>query len=224
MAAQEETSLLNSIDFSAIEEMDPSLADGHRILYDREVPFELRIQDPSAGPQEVGTLESIRVKVMLLGEDSSPQHLKLELTSENDLFFHYLHTVDESSFRMMQDAQKLMVEFGEYPTILVRMLNSCIKEPHTFLAVFIMRRDGQARLDFIQNIEYKFIELLSCDFQAATEELVRQQITYRYTAAKHKLALLQARLQDLHALVKVKNPSLLLQMQKARRTSGRQIA
>jgi hypothetical protein len=209
-----EPSLLNSFDFSAIEEMDPSLADGHRVIYDREVPFELRIQDPSSGPQEVGTLEAIKVKVLLLGDDSNPQHVKLELTSENDLFFHYLHTVDESSFRNMQETQKLMIEFVEYPSILIRMLNSCIKEPHSFLAVFIMRRDGQARLDFIQNIEYKFIELLSCDFVASTEELVRQQITYRYNAVKSKLALLQARLQDVNALVKVKNPSLLLQIQK----------
>lgn len=221
MATQQEergdASLLNSFDFSAIEEMDPSLADGHRVLYDREVPFELRIQDPSSGPQEVGTLESIRVKVLMLGEDTNPQHLKLELTSENDLFFHYLHTTDESGFRTMQDAQKLMIEFSEYATILVRMLNSCIKEPHSFLAVFIMRRDGQARLDFIQNIEYKFIELLSCDFVASTEEMVRQQITYRYNAVKSKLALIQARMQDLNALVKVKNPSLLLQLQKGKR-------
>lgn len=221
MAMQQEDrgdgSLLNSFDFSAIEEMDPSLADGHRVLYDREVPFELRIQDPSSGPQEVGTLESIRVKVLLLGEDTSPQHLKIELTSENDLFYHYLHTTDEAGFRAMQDSQKLMIEFAEYPTILVRMLNSCIKEPHSFLAVFIMRRDGQARLDFIQNIEYKFIELLSCDFVASTEEMVRQQITFRYNAVKSKLALIQARMQDLNALVKVKNPSLLLQLQKGKR-------
>jgi hypothetical protein len=117
----------------------------------------------------------------------------------------------------MQDSQKLMIEFAEYPTILVRMLNSCIKEPHSFLAVFIMRRDGQARLDFIQNIEYKFIELLSCDFVASTEESVRQQITYRYSSVKSKLAILQARLQDLSALVKVKNPSLMLQLQKKRK-------
>ena len=220
MAMQEdrgETSLLNSFDFSAIEEMDPSLADGHRLLYDREVPFELRIQDPSSGPQEVGTLESIRVKVLLLGDEANPQHLKVELTSENDLFYHYVHTTDESQFGVMQDSQKLMIEFAEYPTILVRMLNSCIKEPHSFLAVFIMRRDGQARLDFIQNIEYKFIELLSCDFVASTEESVRQQITYRYSSVKSKLAILQARLQDLSALVKVKNPSLMLQLQKKRK-------
>jgi hypothetical protein len=82
------------------------------------------------------------------------------------------------------------------------------------LSVFIMQSDGNARLDFIQNIEYKFIELLSCDFLASPEESVRQQITYRYNSSKSKLALMQARLQDINALVKIKNPSLLLQLQK----------
>ena len=43
----------------------------------------------------------------------------------------------------------------------------------SFLAVFIMNRDGSAKLDFIQNIEYKFIELLSADFMASSEEIVR---------------------------------------------------
>jgi hypothetical protein len=42
------------------------LAEGHHLLYDREAPFELRIQDPNNGPQEVGTLEAIRVKILVL--------------------------------------------------------------------------------------------------------------------------------------------------------------
>jgi hypothetical protein len=219
----EEPSLLQAFDFTAIEEMDPSLADGHRVVFDREVPFELRIQDSASGPQEVGTLEAIKVKVFLLGEDSNPHHIKVELSSEHDLFYHYLHAVDEAAYRGMQEAQKLMIDFSEYPSIIVRMLNSCVKEPHTFLAVFIMQRDGQARLDFIQNIEYKFIELLSCDFLCSSEETVRQQITYRYNAAKSKLALIQARLQDISAIVKMKNPSLLLQLQRSQgsKRSGR---
>ena len=53
------------------------------------------------------------------------------------------------------------------------VLNNCIKEPHSFLAVFVMNRDGSAKLDFIQNIEYKFIELLSADFMASNEDIVR---------------------------------------------------
>ena len=88
------------------------------------------------------------------------------------MFFHYAHNIDENSFKAVQEAQKLMIEYPDYPNVLVKMLNSCIKEPHSFLAVFIMQRDGTARLDFIQNMEYKFVELLSCDFEASSEEIV----------------------------------------------------
>jgi hypothetical protein len=38
-----------NIDFSDIEEKDPSLSEGHLLIYDREVPFELRLEDTS-GP------------------------------------------------------------------------------------------------------------------------------------------------------------------------------
>ena len=65
-------------------------------------------------------------------------------------------------------------------------------------------------LDFIQNMEYKFVELLSCSFVASDDETVRQSIAFRYNAVKSRLALMQARLQDINALVKIKNPSLLL--------------
>lgn len=214
-SVQSNASFLDAFDFTAIEEMDPSLAEGHRVVYDREVPFELRVQDAETGPQEVGTLEAIRCKILALGEEQSPAHCRIELTSENDLFFHYTHSVDENAFRTMQEHQKLMIDFPDYVSVVIKMLNNCIKEPHSYLAVFVMQRDGHARLDFIQNMEYKFVELLSCDFIASQEEVVRQQITFRYNSMKSRLALMQTRLQDINALVKVKNPSLLLQLQKA---------
>lgn len=93
------------------------------------------------------------------------------------------------------------------------MKNTIVLKPfYSFLAVFIMNRDGSAKLDFIQNIEYKFIELLSADFMASSEEVVRQSITFRYNSVKSKVALMEARLKDVNNLVKVKNPSLLLQI------------
>ena len=36
-------SVLNAFDFTAIDEMDPSLSEGHILVFDREAPFELRI-------------------------------------------------------------------------------------------------------------------------------------------------------------------------------------
>uniref|UniRef100_A0A0G4G043 Spindle assembly abnormal protein 6 N-terminal domain-containing protein n=1 Tax=Chromera velia CCMP2878 TaxID=1169474 RepID=A0A0G4G043_9ALVE len=212
--------LLSTFDFSAIEEMDPSIRDGHRVVYDRECPFELRVQDSRSSPTEVGTLEAIKCKIVVLGEESMPQEVRVELISEHDLFFHFHHTVNEERFRGMQETQKLMIDFNDYVNVLVKMLNSCIKEPHSFLAVFVMQKTGQARLDFIQNMEYKFVELLSCDFLASDENVVREQITFRYQSVKNKLQMLQARMHDINALVKVKHPSLLLQLQKGGTAGG----
>ena len=114
---------------------------------------------------------------MLVLGSTEPHHMiqqvKIELTSENDLFFHYTHIVDVDDFRRMQEQQKLMIEFSEYANVLIKMVNSCIKQPQNFLCVFVMSKDGSAKLDFIQNVEYKFIELLSCDCLASSEEVVR---------------------------------------------------
>ena len=236
-------------------------------------------------------------------------HLQIELTSESDLFFHYTHTIGAADFQqLMQEAQKLMVDFNSYPAVFLRMVNSCIQTPQTHIAVLLMESSGAARLDFIQvsgvllccwlhtaysmqslgstgmkmllnmlswarqvtlfcscnspytlcnalgthlvvtfadttaafmssmsmparhqtchvckercnldiaqlgckactslclsqNMEYKFVELMSCRFQASSEEYIKQQVTYRYNAVKSRLALMQARLADINALV-----------------------
>lgn len=62
--------------------------------------------------------------------------------------------------------------------------------------------------------EYKNIELISFDFEVSDEDEIRQQITYRYGSLKSKLALMEGRLQDINDLLRLKNPSLLLQLQK----------
>ena len=77
-----------------------------------------------------------------------------------------------------------------------------------------MQKDGYARLDFIQNMEYKFLELFSIDFMASNEETIRQSITYRYNCLKAKYMLVESKLKDINVLIKLKNPSLLVQIQK----------
>lgn len=70
--------------------------------------------------------------------------------------YHRTHKADLQGKRVsiitqvMQEEQKLMVEFQDYPNVLIRMLNNCIKEPHSHLVVFVMQHDINARLDFIQ--------------------------------------------------------------------------
>ena len=128
---------------------DPSTRDGFRVVYTKQVPFEMRIQAEDT-PQEVGTLEAITCTVCVQGDSVAPTAVRLELSSEQDLFFHFSHTLDERAFRLVREEQRLMIEFPDYASVLARSLNQAIKEPHTHLAVFIQNRDGNARLDFIQ--------------------------------------------------------------------------
>lgn len=115
----------------------------------------MRVQESDEAPMEVGTLEAIRCKVAVAGDAAAPTAVKLELSSETDLFFHYTHVADDRSFRGIREEQHLMIELADYANVLIRSLNQAIKEPHTHLAVFIMSRDANARLDFIANMEYK---------------------------------------------------------------------
>jgi len=203
---------LNIQDLLSLEEMDPSLADGFKIAYDKEIPLELRLQDETVNQEEVGTLENIRARVLVQGEAQAPTCIKVEFTSEEDLFFNYVSLVNEELFQKIKDEQKLNVEFSGFLGLVLKLINSCHKEPQNLFAVFFMQRDGQARLDFIQNMEFKFLELLSLDFLASPEEAIRQNISFRYSLLKAKTQVLQNKLKDVGSMLKVKNPSLLRQM------------
>ena len=42
-------------------------------------------------------------------------------------------------------------------------------------------------------MEYKYIELLSCQFEASPDDYVRSQVSYRYNLAKARAGTLQVR-------------------------------
>ena len=210
----ENNDVLTNFDFSEIDNKDPSLSEGHKLIYNREVPFELRLEDNN-GPQEVASFESIRCKILIKGEINHPIQIRLELSCENDLFFHFTSDIDEETYKIMQENQKLTVNFVEFANLIKRLFNNCINEPQSYISVFIMQKEGTARLDFIQNIEYKFVELLSVDFVNSPDDTVRRQIGYRYNALRTKLEMMQERIQTINNIVKIKNPSLVQQMRKA---------
>lgn len=59
--------------------LDPSLGDDYRPVFDREVPIERRLQTDES-VEEIGTLEALRVKVLVQGDEAAPTAVKMELT------------------------------------------------------------------------------------------------------------------------------------------------
>ena len=208
------------IDYGQLEELDPSLVDGYHVLYDREVPVELRHITSSDDEVSIGSMESIKIKVLLQGAEDAPTSIRVELSSEADLFFYFIHSVNEEEYHKIKASQHLCVDFNNYAQILVRMLNNCIREP-VFLAICTLFGDDlqSAKLDLIQNMEYKYVELLSCVFERCSDKVIQDQLSYRYNSMKQRLLLMQTRIHEIVNVVKTKNPSLLLQLQKVNSAS-----
>lgn len=80
--------IFSNFDFSEIEAKDPSLSEDHKLIYNREVPFELRLED-NDGPQEIASFEAMRCKILIGGEKNNPIQIRIELSCENDLFFSF---------------------------------------------------------------------------------------------------------------------------------------
>lgn len=66
---------------------------------------------------------SPQVKVVVRGEGDGVSAVRLELASENNVFFHYTHGVDAGAFAKLRHEQRLMVELQAFPQMLVRMFN-----------------------------------------------------------------------------------------------------
>lgn len=208
--------MADKFDSALIDEMDPSLDGGvYHVIYQREVPLEIRHLPSEEDQSNRGIFEPVWVKVLISGQQACPSIVRVELSSECDLFFQYVHSIELSKYQEIQESQNLMVEFPDYPAVIIRMLNSCIREPNMYFGVFSMSPSlREAKIEFIQNVEYKYISLMNCDFFRASEEIVQSQITYRYNAMKQRLSVLHSRLFEVNSLIKAKNPSLLLQLNK----------
>ena len=120
-----------------MDALDPSIADGYRIVYDREVPIQIRHSLSADGRGEApqglsintstntanqtaaGTFEAIKCKVLLLGSDDAPSAVRVELSSESDLFFQYMHVASVEEFQVIREKQRLQVDFSDYSNILV---------------------------------------------------------------------------------------------------------
>jgi len=159
------------------------------------------------------------VKVLTAGMGADLRRIRVELSSSTDLFFHYSYTAEEGEFAMLPEAQKLLVDFPDFPNSLMRMLTACVVSPSTHLAVLVVSRrsgaKGATRLEFFElSHEVKFAELLSLRFEVTAAEVANKHISYRFNAMKSKLALTEQRLLEINTLVKTKNPALLQHLQR----------
>ena len=82
------------------------------------------------------------------------------------------------------------------------------------MLIFTIFTDYEGCFNIIQRTEFKNYEVLSFDFKKSSDDFIKKVITYRYEVMKARLEIMETRLADINDLVRTKNPSLSLQIQK----------
>ena len=175
-------------DLSTIESKDPSLIDGYKIIFNKEVPLDIKL-DTNEGPKDIASFENIGCKLLsdAVNPEGTPTRVKLELSWESNLTFHYTNIVDEQKFLDMKKKQNLNIDFAQYCNLVTKICDDCIKTPETFIGVFTIRKDGISQLQFIKGSDFKFLELLLLEFKNSPDELIKKHMIYRFAYIKSKL-------------------------------------
>eukprot|EP00761_Pharyngomonas_kirbyi_P009355 gb/GECH01009371.1/.p1 GENE.gb/GECH01009371.1/~~gb/GECH01009371.1/.p1 ORF type:complete len:263 (+),score=41.38 gb/GECH01009371.1/:1-789(+) len=211
---------LASFDFKSIDDQDPALANGHEVVYSNEIVVEVRSVKNEKN-EENSNMEPVRFRVLVLKENSKLRDVVLEITSERDVFLHYSFSISASSYSDFKNRQGLRVDFPSFPNVIMKQLDLVAEDPDSHMLVLEMYNGGTGRAIFVKNFEFKFIELLSLDIAESSESVIRQSVSFRYSNLKARITMMHSRLHDVHSVLKLKSPTLLLQIQKqAVRSTG----
>lgn len=82
----------------------------------------MRYIDYDQNSKELGN-EPVTARVLVQGSGSLINEVKLELRSEQDIFFSLDTTFNEQRYEEMSSKQSLTVNFIGFPTVLIKCLN-----------------------------------------------------------------------------------------------------
>lgn len=113
--------------------------------------------------------EQLRAKVLVEGDIKHPSGLRIELTSDSDLYFNFQHSTNEQEFRSIKEKQNFYIEFKEYPGVILKNLQKAEKEPQTYVLIFTIFTDFDGNFTIIQRTEFKNYEILAFDFRKSPD-------------------------------------------------------
>lgn len=203
----------------ALSEFDPSLRDGGRLVSEKLCNVELRLPPESgegvaASSVSAGS-EKLVMKVVAFDDDKEARlhSVVLELLSESDVFFHYIREFGPREFAGLQESQRLMVSFEDFPELLADLSAQCAadaSEDSSVRCSFVLVDSSTARVDFISVAHaFRYVELLSLTLDVADQRDTQLLVAYRFNELRSRLALTETRLNDLARAVQTKYPHIL---------------
>lgn len=116
-----EKSIMDILQVDLANEMrDPALGECSQVIYNSEHTFTIRIQEKPETVQVLKEPEMLRVKVMVEYEHGFAKNLKIELTSDTEMYFNFIFECNDWEFKRIKANQNFFIEFREYPDFILK--------------------------------------------------------------------------------------------------------
>ena len=122
---------------------------------------------------------------------------------------------DQRLFFDLKQKLNLTINFQQFLTMLIKLVNNAITMQDTYKAIMIMNSDGTGTLRFLKILEYKTLDQLSLTMKLGDTDVINKHVAHRFKVCKNQLTENVQRLDDIVAILKAKNPSLISQINKA---------
>ncbi|CAD8113722.1 unnamed protein product [Paramecium primaurelia] len=163
------------------------------------IAFQTQIFDSKIGSQKSRNQVNQNLYVQEFynqGIDSNPQSIKIEISSEKDLFFLFHHEATINSFTQIKALQNLQMPFKDYAQITIATLNKVEQNFNGYGAIFQVMLDGSARLEINQTTEFRSVHMIHFDFHQVEESFLRQTIVFKYNQQRKEIKYLTQSLNE----------------------------
>ena len=203
-----------------IDSKDPSLGNNLIKIYEEEIPFELRYETDNLTEEDKSVFKSLICKVLSTDEMSEQVNIKIEIASDSDLYFYYKTEINSSLFDKIKEEQKLTCDFMNFSDLLIKYFDLCLNNTKSYLAVLSIKTDKNAKMELMENLDYKFVELINLDFSPASQEVISKQICYRYNSMRAVQDLMQNRIDIINNVLREMDPQLISDVKTAIKKSN----
>lgn len=116
--------VVNLFDFSMLDQYDPLLLQGYNTYTNNKLEFEIINKKKTLK-------EELVLRILYKGEENSPSSIKIDLSSENDVFFYYLLEITPYNYKALKEINYLNCSFSNLLPFLKKLFFSCININNT---------------------------------------------------------------------------------------------
>lgn len=75
----------------------------------------------------------LRLRILVLTQEQPYSEVKIEITSETNLFFQFISQIDPITFKRIKKEQSLNIQFEQLVQMTIKLMNLADKQPNTYL-------------------------------------------------------------------------------------------